>query len=383
MQKHIPENEKRKEDRRHTDESLVVERNKTNDSIFDSREISEMQTDANVEGKRDAADRKTSDDRSSADFSTPASSKLQEERSSSDRKVKLERTIADAAIKKERAQSKEATTEFLKQERGETDKNLQIERNEYDVSTEKIQKHLLDEVSEHLKTKVSVTTRDELIAILSHDLRNPIGAISTTAELLQLEIKEPSHRSLIELITRNAKTAIQLIQDIFEMENISQGKFDLKLEKQNLYQLLQECVESFTHAAALKKITLELIPADDVVEVKFDRSRMWQVISNILGNAIKFTPEGGKVVVGRKITPDEAHISIADNGPGIPADKLEEIFNRFSQISSKNRTGLGLGLYISKIFVEAHGGNISVESTPGKGSTFHIILNRRHGAKQP
>ena len=381
MQRHEPHNEKRKSDRRHTDESLVVERKKTNDSISESRHESEIQTDTNVESKRDAADRKTSDDRSSEDSSLPASSELREERSSSDRKVKLERTIADAAIKKERAQSKESTTEFLKQERGETDKNLKIERDEYDVSSKAIQKHLSEEISEHLKTKVSVTTRDELIAILSHDLRNPIGAISTSAELLQMEIKEPSHKNLIELIKRNANTAIQLIQDIFEMENISQGNFDLKLERHNLLLLLKECIESFAHAAAAKKLTLELLPADDVVEVVFDRGRLWQVISNILGNAIKFTQESGRIVISLKATSDEAHISIADNGPGIPADKLDEIFNRFSQIASKNRTGLGLGLYISKIFVEAHGGKIHVDSTPGKGSTFHIILNRRLGVK--
>ena len=379
MPRNEQENEQRKTHRRHTDESLVVERTKTNESISKSRDRTESQTDKNVESKRNAADRKTSDSRSNADSAQTEKDDimLEEERSLSDRKIKHERTLADAAILKERSEIRNSTTEFLKRERGNTDKNLKTERDQDDANKDKMLKSFSDEVSNHLKTKVSVSTRDELIAILSHDLRNPIGAISTSADLLHQEIKEPSHKQLVELITRNAKTALQLIQDIFEMENISQGKFELKLEKQNLYQLLQECVESFAHTAAAKNIALELIPADEIVEVLFDRGRLWQVISNILGNAIKFTPEGGKIVVDCKLTADEAHISIADNGVGIPADKLDEIFNRFSQIASKNRTGLGLGLYISKIFVEAQGGKIEVVSNPGKGSTFEIILNHR------
>ena len=382
MQKPDLEEKKINLNRRRTDESLLNERTRTNVSITESRAETEKQTDSNIEQKRDAADRKTSKARTSTDSDLAAKtdgthhSLLQKERQTSDIKIKLERTQADAFIESERDQANTITIEILDKERKQTDKNLKTERAQNDDESSQILEKLSDEVKEHDKTKFSVTTRDELITILSHDLRNPIGAISTSAELIAEQTTEPTLVQMVELIKRNANIALQLIQDIFEMESIAQGKFELHIEKQNLYQLLQESVESFQHAAAEKKISLELTPVDSIVEIPFDRVRIWQVISNLLGNAVKFTPSGGSIKVSLELNSDEAVIAIRDNGIGIPAEKLNIIFNRFSQIASKNRTGLGLGLYISKIFVEAHKGRIWVDSSPGQGSTFYISLKK-------
>jgi signal transduction histidine kinase len=370
-----------------TDQSLSIERNKTNDSIDKTRRQAEEKTDLKVESERIAADSQTRADRKTTDAKRDREgfqqdgAQLHEERKTSDYKLERERVKADAAINKERDEVDSATIEFLKRERGQTDANLKNERDEEDLHSVNIMKNLSTEVSEHLKTKVSVTSRDELIAILSHDLRNPIGTISATAELLADDSEQDDKKKWVDIIKRNADRALQLIEDIFAMENIAQGKFKLKLEKQSLKQLLAEVVDTSLVAARGKSLTLKLeIPEDDA-DVVFDYARMMQVLSNVVGNAVKFTLPGGTVTVGMQKKGNDVLIFVRDNGPGIPESKRKIIFNRFSQIGSKDRAGLGLGLYIAKIFIEAHHGQIWVEPAKGGGSVFYISLSGDFGAK--
>ncbi len=383
MEKQEPKNQRNKH-RHETDESLTVERAKTNESISKARDRSEKQTDSNVQSERGEADKKTSDARKAADsqnLKSDANKDVQKERVNSDKKIQIERAKADAAIAKEREKVKESTIEFLKQERGQTDKNLKAERAESDLFENSNIKNLSNEVKAHLQTKVSITSRDELIAILSHDLRNPLGAISTAADLMLGESDENELKRWIDIIKRNAETSLRLIEDIFEMENIAAGKFDLHLKKHDLNRILRETVDSFSAAAKEKDISLKFEPSKETAELYFDDGRILQVVSNLLGNALKFTPQKGSVSLTLTLTADEAVVSVRDNGPGIAPDKQELIFDRFSQISSKERKGLGLGLYISKIFVMAHEGRIWVDSIQGKGSNFHVGLNRHLGGK--
>ncbi len=315
MQKPEPQNQIHKH-RKHTDESLTVERAKTNESISKTRDISEKKIDSDIQTERSESDRKSSASRKASD-----SAEVQNERNSSDRKIEIERAQSDAATAKERENIKESTIEFLKQERGETDKNLKTERTQSDLHS----KSLSDERKAHLRTKVSVTSRDELIAILSHDLRNPLGAIYTATDLMLGESSEAELVHCIDIIKRNTGTALRLIEDIFEMESIAAGKFDLHLKKQDLNRLLGEAVENFASAAAKKETSLKFEGAEVPVELYFDSGRILQVLANLIGNALKFIPDKGAVTVSLKLTDDEAVISIRDNGPGISPDKQEFI----------------------------------------------------------
>ena len=236
-------------------------------------------------------------------------------------------------------------------------------------------------MAEHTKTKASLTTRDEFLAIVSHDLRNPIGAISSCMEMLLEESVErkidKETRSWIELAKRNADSSLRLINDILDMERIAEGKLELEVTRCDIGKLIKETMDSFVHAAAAKNVLLRCVPTVITETLDCDRDRLVQVLSNLIGNALKFTPEGGKIVLKAEGAAADVTISVRDTGIGIHDEKKDQIFEKFTQLGSKDRRGLGLGLHISKMLVEAHGGKLWVESKLGEGSLFSIKLPRR------
>ncbi len=133
-------------------------------------------------------------------------------------------------------------------------------------------------------------------------------------------------------------------------------------------------MESFIHAAISKNVLLRSIPSVTTSEIFCDRDRIVQVLSNLIGNALKFTSDGGKIIIKTESTDQEIIISVSDTGPGIPVEKTQKIFEKFAQLGSKDRNGLGLGLHISKMLVESHGGKLWVESQFGYGSTFFVSI---------
>ena len=367
-------------ERGQTDDSLNAERGKTDDSLFDLRRKAECEADAQV-----SKDRKHSDDvralnRSARDLHVIADEVLNHQRLVDDKAVQTERTNADAAIQTERDQKDKVLAEFLLREREETDENLSHERTQTDIMVFHSSQLLTKEVNSHSQTKAELTTRDELVAIVSHDLRNPIGSVLSCAEML---LEDPSYARMgtelkywIELIKRNAETSLRLIRDILDMERIAEGKLEVRLKAEDLGVVVRQTVDSFVHVAAANRILLKVIPLDEPVLFNFDRDRISQVLSNLIGNALKFTPEGGSVTVSIQATKSDVIVSVIDTGIGIPEDQKERIFVRYAQLGNKDRRGLGLGLYISKMLIVAHRGRLWVASVVGQGSAFHFSLPR-------
>ena len=383
-------------ERQKTDDSLTAERDKTTDSLTDAIEKTERQTDKVVEKERIAADQTTSLLRAQADAHRNMERllghdgkhaqknddhRLLDERRRADAAVERERARVDGAIDRERDIKSEIESRLLDQEREQTDKNLLVERTRTDSEVQLASNLLSDEIAEHSKTKISLTTRDEFLAIVSHDLRNPIGAISTCAEML---LEHSSYKEMdkeikewIEFIKGNADTSLRLIGDILDMERIAEGKLELNLKQHCIGHIIRESMQSFVHTAAAKTVLLRVVSSDISGDVVCDHDRIMQVLSNLIGNALKFTPEGGTIGLNASLSETEVEVCVRDTGPGIPEDKKDYIFDRFAQLGSKDRTGLGLGLYISKMLIEAHQGRLWVQSKVGEGSTFYFAIRRQ------
>jgi signal transduction histidine kinase len=192
-----------------------------------------------------------------------------------------------------------------------------------------------------------------------------------------MQVASDDAKRWLQMIKRNAETSLRLIRDLLDMERIVGGKLQLELAPCRMSELTREVLETFTHAAAAKrvKINLSVMPVES--SVVCDRDRVAQVLSNIIGNALKFTPEGGSIIVKTDETESEFKFSVRDWGPGIPEDQREHIFERFAQIGNKSRSGLGLGLYISRTLVDSHHGKLWVDCFDGEGSEFSFTLPKK------
>lgn len=383
-------------ERKDTDQSLQLERYKTNETLAEDRRKAESNADKVIANERLEADEARKSQRKEVDVdrkfefnslsgnsSDVASRKtsdqrIQSEREASDTAVRYEREKIDSAIGKERNIKNEIISKLLLKERGQTDLNLGIERKMTDSEVLKSSARLISEVAAHLQTKTALTTRDEFLAIVSHDLKNPIGIIAVSADLLLEEAVEKNFDvetvQSIEIIKRNSETALRLITDMLDMERVSQGKLELNFSEIEPDSLLEEITINFSQLAIEKNIKIVTAYNSDIPQVVCDRDRTLQILGNVFGNALKFTPAGGVIEMSARCHNNFIDFSIRDSGPGIPKDKLDTIFSRFAQLGSDNRSGLGLGLYISKMFTEAHQGKIWVESDQQTGSVFHISL---------
>jgi signal transduction histidine kinase len=221
-----------------------------------------------------------------------------------------------------------------------------------------------------------VGTRDQVLAVVSHDLRNSIGAIATSARLLLVSTSDEQQRiRRAETIVRACERMNRLMQDLLDASRLQAG-YTLSIEPSphDAAALIRDACESFRATAEDKLIDLTCSIPEDGPRVSADRDRVLQVLSNLLTNAMKFTPEGGAIHIGAERHDGSVRFSVADTGPGIRSEDLAHIFERFYQATSTARMGTGLGLPIAKGLVEAHGGRIWVESKAGVGATFHFTL---------
>lgn len=370
-----------KNERKQTDDSLIVERGKTDESFDTYKGKTESETDKAVSKNRLEADEARAQRRSDVDVMKNQDTKdhrLQNERLSEDSAIKKERSKNDLALEHERGEKERLLGKLVNLEREATDKNLLDERTKTDYETVLSAQLLTLEKAAHLDTKSALTTREEFVAIVSHDLRNPIGAILSSVEMLSEDLSKfgigDDIKQCVEIINRSAQTSLRLISDILDMERITEGKIQLQVAQHRLDEVIRESVESYLHVASAKRITLEALPSSLAGTIQFDRDRIAQILSNIIGNALKFTPEGGSIAVKTEESKTEIKVSVSDTGAGIPETQKNRIFDRFAQLHDKDRRGLGLGLYISKTLVESHGGKLWVVSVPGKGSTFFFTL---------
>lgn len=225
--------------------------------------------------------------------------------------------------------------------------------------------------------EAAVATREELLAIVSHDLRNPLNVIVNCAYLLQRTTVEGGegdrvHKSA-ETILRSTDRMVRLIADLLDLAQIQAGKLAIVQSSQDADGLISEGVETLRSLATAKNIKLYGMSIDGL-RVYCDRERVLQILSNLVGNAIKFTPEGGSIYIDVRVNGHDAQFSVRDSGRGISDAELPRIFDRFWQAQSKNGGGIGLGLSIVKGLVEAHGGRPWVESQLGVGTTFFFTL---------
>ncbi len=245
-----------------------------------------------------------------------------------------------------------------------TAKNIELERRNREV-----------EQADQLKS--------EFLASMSHELRTPLHTIIGFSELLAEEIQGPlneKQRRFVGHIHRDSQHLLELINDILDLSRIESGKVELRPEIFAASEAFREVVASVRPTALGKSIQIETLVAEEHV-LQADRVRFKEILFNLMSNALKFTPSGGRItaVIGQSDQPDFCCFTVEDTGVGIPADQLEAIFDKFYQVGSTTkgvREGAGLGLAITRHIVELHGGRIWVDSEPGKGSRFSFTMPR-------
>ena len=220
-------------------------------------------------------------------------------------------------------------------------------------------------------------TREEVLGVVAHDLRNPLNLIITSTDmLLQDNLDAPRRTEMLGVTMRAGKHMNRLIGDLLDTVRLQAGKFALDLENIPVQEIFQQADETFRPLAAKRHIKLSIIAPENGVAVRADPLRVSQAVGNIVGNAIKFTPDDGSVTVRSAANGNHVSIQISDTGPGIAPKDIGHLFDNFWQARSNDHRGVGLGLAIAKGVVEAHGGKIWCDSTLGRGSTFSFTLPR-------
>jgi signal transduction histidine kinase len=220
----------------------------------------------------------------------------------------------------------------------------------------------------------ALAARDEVMGVVAHDLRNPLGAITLKAALLQEETDLEKVRQQAASIGNVALRMEYLIKGLLDVTTMEAGKFTVHPTPCAVHDLLREIEAMFDPLAAAKQIGLQRAEGETGLVVRAERERVLQVLSNLVGNALKFTPRGGHVTLSVERHGAMARFAVLDTGPGISRESLAHIFDRFWKKETPGAKGTGLGLFIARGIVEAHGGQIWVNSDLGHGATFYFTL---------
>jgi signal transduction histidine kinase len=221
--------------------------------------------------------------------------------------------------------------------------------------------------------------RDDVLAIVSHDLRNPINTIQMSTSFLLDVLNDPAAKDVpviaqLQVMQRATRRANALIQDLLDVSRIDAGTLAVATTAIDASLLIRDAVLELEPLVVGKHLVFEHEWTGPDLLVAADRSRIGQIFSNLVGNAIKFTKAGGTVRIEGRRYGDMAEFDVVDTGAGIPAEHVPHLFDRFWQASQTSRSGAGLGLFIVKGIVDAHGGSITVESAPGQGTRFRVSL---------
>jgi signal transduction histidine kinase len=221
--------------------------------------------------------------------------------------------------------------------------------------------------------------KDEFVLTASHELRSPLTSVQGFAELLMLDKDSltPRQRETVEIILDNCRHLVRLLNDLLDLARSDAGRLAIRPQPTEVAPLIDDVVRTMRAQteAASQILSEEIQPGLPLIEAEPDRIR--QILVNLITNAHEYSPEGASIGVAARAVGAEVEISVSDNGPGIPSDQLERIFERFTRGDAgltQRVGGTGLGLAISKSLVELHGGSIAAESTPGRGSTFRVRL---------
>jgi len=355
--------------RRTTDSRLKAERTKADDAFENKLTIADRQAAQVVETARQRAAAVLQAGRERADATSRArgmsraeQQSVSDERARADRDLREEYARADDVVATERAERARILAALLEYERRETDEGLLLER----IAADHLLKH-----------------REEFLGIVSHDLRNELAGVAmSVASIIQCAPQDDAGRRIFRSATNIQRIALRmsrLLGDLLDVTSIEAGTLKIVPGTHDVRRVVEEALESFQAVAAAKDIVLAAEVTAESTSRKFDHHRIHQVLGNLLTNALRFSPEGSKVTIRVERQGSEVRVSVSDNGAGIAPDRLEAIFEQFARGPRADRKGLGLGLYIAKRIVEAHGGRIWAESVPGEGSTFCFTLPDRAG----
>ena len=237
----------------------------------------------------------------------------------------------------------------------------------------------VDNAMLHAKAQEAIRMREDLLAIVSHDLKNPLTAILISTSLQKRFIGSGTNTNLIkgqiENVQKAADSMHRMISDLLDFAQIGSGHLKIERRPHRIATLLERTRELFGALASEKSIRLKTTLSTPELTFECDHDRIIQVLSNLVGNALKFTPPGGTIsVCAETLDSSTIQLLVKDTGLGITCEQLPHVFDRYWQGAKGNRHNAGLGLSIARGLVEAHGGRIWVESSPGQGSTFYFTL---------
>ena len=226
----------------------------------------------------------------------------------------------------------------------------------------------------------AIAARDEVLRIVAHDLRNPLGVVLMRASLMKLDgsAADGERRAAADAIETAAKRMNRLIQDLLDVTRSEAGALSVQRAPVSVRAIVGDAVNAQRELAAGASIELRSDVLENPPDVRADRDRLLQIFENLIGNAIRFTPPGGRIVVGAVQRGRHVVFCVTDTGAGIAAEDLPHVFDRFWQARKSRAGGAGLGLAIVKALVESHGGRVGVESTLGRGSTFYFTIPLAH-----
>ena len=237
------------------------------------------------------------------------------------------------------------------------------------------------------EAKRATEARDQVLGVVSHDLRNPLSAIAMCAKVLRDDdgqMGAEERESLLTTVVQSADWMNRLIQDLLDVASIETGRLSLERVRQAAPALVSQAARMFEVEAGQRGVRLETSVSADLPPMFVDASRIVQVLGNLLNNALKFTPDGGRITVGAESKGGSIVFFVSDSGPGIPLADQPRVFDRYwHSRRTANKRGTGLGLSIAKGIVEAHGGRIWIESTPGEGAKFLFTIPIEASAASP
>jgi len=322
-----------------------------------------------------------------ADGMADVTATLADERRDEDDRLERERQVTDQIVAQEMAgigaglvDELRQERERLRMERAATDTTLTIERQNTDEAVERVLDLLAYGTQARVAAERTVATRNELLRIVSHDLRGPLMTIGGVASLMTKRTMGGEEGARLAgwaaMITRSVSVMERLIHDLLDFGSFENGQLRVIAAPDDIRGAVANAVAAFEPVTAARHVTLSVDVPNEPVIALYDHHRIFQVLSNLLHNAIKFTPKGGAIRVRARPLEAECLVSVTDTGSGIPKHELKSIFEQFLQLDTRDRRGLGLGLYISLLIVEAHGGRIWADSEVGAGTTISFTLPR-------
>ena len=349
------------QERDQTDASLKHERTRTDAELTTRADHAGGASDDVIQIARDRAHEVLATARAREAAHEPMTADIILRNAAEDSLLASEYEAADLALRDERTRRRLAVRQLLALERRATDARLTMERAMVDDSM--VERAMVDALVHDLRSMLSVVSLSAASLILAADKGEPVHVLVDLAHNIQ---------------RATAQTDV-LLGDLHELAKLEHGEAKLVCADADVVDVVRTAVEINQPAAATNRIALTATLPDMPIRLSLDAPRFMRVIVNLLSNALKFTPPGGSVVVDCARRADSVEIAVADTGPGVPSELHDVIFERFRQGPDAAARGLGLGLYIARAIVEAHGGRIWVESRQGTGATFRIRLPIRHG----